>query len=434
MIPLKLTWAEPFQIEKLESIPSLWDHSPQEILSQIPQISFKDASLNLQRYYFQSQMFLGQNESHESYIITKNHQIRSFHFIFYNRGDIGNMTSTQYFSHLKKISTSLDQWFNQKGVLQKEKKITSSIKKRQKIWFNSQLRAYLEWSYQGTNAKGFEQAEYIRLILFPPKNNFNNQTSSYFEFKDQKQNLSAFEIKKNVKHENFRHFIQNISMIDQGKKGYCVTATMERILRYFQKEIDQHELSQLANTDAKKGTSNHNFISAASKISKNYGIQLKKFYLMDQTDFQKMFKNYQRNCKKIHQSPFKEYPKNRSWEEWFKQLKFSILLETRHQDSFFKKFKNTIVENIDQGIPLCWTVFVGIAPETPSIHNVGAHMRMIIGYDTQSKSIIYTDSWGPGHEFKTMRINHAWCITTGLFCITPPNWNFNHRKNSQNIF
>ena len=43
----------------------------------------------------------------------------------------------------------------------------------------------------------------------------------------------------------------------------------------------------------------------------------------------------------------------------------------------------------------------------------------IIGYNDKKGEIIYTDSWGAGHEFKKMRDDWAWTITKSLFYMKP---------------
>ena len=42
--------------------------------------------------------------------------------------------------------------------------------------------------------------------------------------------------------------IDGVPMVDQGQKGYCAVATVERLARYFGLEVDQHEMAQVANT------------------------------------------------------------------------------------------------------------------------------------------------------------------------------------------
>jgi hypothetical protein len=46
-------------------------------------------------------------------------------------------------------------------------------------------------------------------------------------------------------------------------------------------------------------------------------------------------------------------------------------------------------------------------------------MRLIIGYNTKTQEVLYTDSWGAGHELKRMAAADAWTITTGLTSVEP---------------
>jgi len=45
----------------------------------------------------------------------------------------------------------------------------------------------------------------------------------------------------------------------------------------------------------------------------------------------------------------------------------------------------------------------------------GAHMRLIIGYNENDGEILYTDSWGAGHELKRMDAEDALSITSGMY-------------------
>ena len=46
-------------------------------------------------------------------------------------------------------------------------------------------------------------------------------------------------------------------------------------------------------------------------------------------------------------------------------------------------------------------------------------MRLIIGYNQPKHEILYSDSWGAGHELKRMPIEDAWTMTTGALLIEP---------------
>ncbi|MFT5131040.1 MAG: hypothetical protein ACI8W8_004674 [Rhodothermales bacterium] len=46
-------------------------------------------------------------------------------------------------------------------------------------------------------------------------------------------------------------------------------------------------------------------------------------------------------------------------------------------------------------------------------------MRLIIGYNAKANQLIYSDSWGTGHEFKRMSMEDAWAITTCVDLVAP---------------
>ena len=49
-------------------------------------------------------------------------------------------------------------------------------------------------------------------------------------------------------------------------------------------------------------------------------------------------------------------------------------------------------------------------------------MRMIIGYKLEKNSvtqILFTDSWGAGHELKRMGAVDAYDVTIGLYSMAP---------------
>jgi len=46
-------------------------------------------------------------------------------------------------------------------------------------------------------------------------------------------------------------------------------------------------------------------------------------------------------------------------------------------------------------------------------------MRLIIGYNQKNDEILYSDSWGVGHELKRLPAADAWTMTTGTMSIEP---------------
>jgi hypothetical protein len=52
----------------------------------------------------------------------------------------------------------------------------------------------------------------------------------------------------------------------------------------------------------------------------------------------------------------------------------------------------------------------------------GAHMRLIVGYnfkDKEKPELIFSDSWGAGHEKKSMLLADAFAATTDVLILEP---------------
>lgn len=49
----------------------------------------------------------------------------------------------------------------------------------------------------------------------------------------------------------------------------------------------------------------------------------------------------------------------------------------------------------------------------------GGHMRLIIGYNAARNQLLFTDSWGVGHELKRMEMVDADDMTLGLYSMAP---------------
>ncbi len=83
-------------------------------------------------------------------------------------------------------------------------------------------------------------------------------------------------------------------------------------------------------------------------------------------------------------------------------------------------FQRKVKEYVDQGIPLCWILYLGMFPEDKDMpQSWGGHMRLVIGYNEDKGEIIYSDSWGEGHAKKRMRLDEAWSMTMGLYSMIP---------------
>ena len=150
---------------------------------------------------------------------------------------------------------------------------------RKKYWVKEPYYvAELEWSYSGTNKKFI--GEYINLTLtaLTPLNDPRKRRIVRTAEKNATR-PSAKGLTGNIK-KNFRGdaYLDNFPMVDQGAKGYCVVATLERILKYYGSDVDQHLLAQMANSRGVGGTQVEQMITVLKKGGVKLGIRVKVHY------------------------------------------------------------------------------------------------------------------------------------------------------------
>ena len=232
-------------------------------------------------------------------------------------------------------------------------------------------------------------------------------------------------------------FIDNVPMVDQGQKGYCSAATSERVLRYYGVEVDEHEIAQAAGTTAEGGTSTLEMKNSVQAIGRKYKLGTVVTY----GDFEKPVgeriesivkevANYNKAAKKLKKKEIADdvYITHHGNVTTYSPaaadaaMDPEVLREMKvngPQKSKFTKFMKDIHQQIDKGIPLFWGVTLGTYPEPEIPQSNGGHMRLIIGYNDKKKEILYTDSWGAGHELKRMPAEWAWTISHCLMYIKP---------------
>ena len=185
--------------------------------------------------------------------------------------------------------------------------------------------------------------------------------------------------------------ITSVPMVDQGPKGYCVVASIQRLFEYYGIPCDQHQLAQAMGSDATAGTSSGEVIRALGKV--DYRFKTRFSALAVPFTDGRMYRVRVRSGGELEPgSEFEEHD-----------------------------FEKTVIRNIDDGIPLLWSLQLGLYPKELSIDKPAGDgpMRMIIGYNEDEKKVIFSDSWGMGHERKKMKMEDALKATTGLYTVTP---------------
>jgi hypothetical protein len=78
-----------------------------------------------------------------------------------------------------------------------------------------------------------------------------------------------------------------------------------------------------------------------------------------------------------------------------------------------------VADVIEKGVPLMWSVQLGLFKEGDLPQSFGGHMRLIIGYNPKTSEVLFSDSWGAAHALKRMPMDEARTMTTGLYYIEP---------------
>ena len=295
----------------------------------------------------------------------------------YNRGDSGGMSPAEFDALYKACGQSLGQALKV-SPQRLQAGANSAVKTVGYQWRSPFCIAQLEHNdYAG---KKNTQPEFLRLKLAAPGNkdwSFGSSPTGLLT-----SNVGRSSLLKNVsKNAEGDVFITGVPMVDQGAKGYCVVASCQRLFEYYKIACDQHEMAQLAGSSAESGTSSLAMEAVLDKIDNRFKTRFKPLI-----------------------SP-------------------TLRRERNFRAPDGKKFGEWIQEYVDQGIPLLWALELGIAPEEPPLQSAGqisgGHMRMIIGYNQAKNQLIFTDSWGAGHEMKRMSQTAALPVTSGLYVVQP---------------
>jgi len=367
-------------------------------------------------------LFMG-FQIHESNIKFKDGKLNSVYVSFFNRGDAESELKQEGFNKLiADVDAKISEWAGgDKGTPLKNSRLNSEAKILAKAWIKGPYALTLKWSSTGNSKKDFV-AEYVQLEIekFDPKDDPRKQTvlgisrDSMATAKSLPENLK--------KEENGDVFIDKMPMVDQGPKGYCVDASVARVLNYYGMEVSMHDIAQIAGS-GKEGTIVKALLSAVKMLSSRYGVKLRQYY--KGPDLDKLLSKYNSAAKKAKSPPasFVMIGSNMvDLGETLARMSPDVYTKMRMEGaaSDVKSFQKDVKDTIDRGVPLLWSVFLGMVKEekiTPQMR--GGHMRLIIGYNEKEKQIVYTDSWGAEHAFKKMSFEDAWVISDGLFSLDP---------------
>ncbi len=314
--------------------------------------------------------------------------------VLYNKGDDGNIDKKEFNQRVKDALAALDAVCGVKGKKKNVAARESGVKLKAWVWEWENGAAMLEAHDTGKGKKDYE-AEFIRLRMAKDAAGLERGSAS--------DAGSRRELLANVKRtEEGDVWIDNIPMIDQGEKGYCLPATVARIFSYYGMDgVDMHAMASMCDTVAGGGTTIGGMMEALEKIGSRFHVRV-----MTMKDKGKkpgpeeIVESYNKLAKR------KGKPASRGFigvADRDIDNALSIFDQEILEESFpvkkaaMKKWFRPVYKSIDSGIPILW--------------GIPGHMRLIIGYNEAKGLIYYSDSWGAGHEKKKMSALNAYMIT-----------------------
>ena len=411
----------PAPIDPILLRPNVWESTPQELEPDLKILRFEwiSAKQDVARSALPGLAFK-KHSLNEALLSFRDGTLAETRLLYFNRGDSGALREDQFQALLSGITADLNALTGRQPT-DRGRDAGSAVKAEGRIWETDHTRYLLEWSVtKGSHLRAIPfRAEFIRLVIRPrvsaplpvgavPLTSRN--LVSEFVGRNHVERLAGGDVK-----------LKDVPMVDQGEKGYCVVASVERVLRYYGATVDQHELAQIANSDAAGGTSMDAMLGSLKRLTARLGVKVRSLYEWNIRDFLKMLEDYNRATKRGKLAPEVELPIQMiDPDSCFAQMKPEIFKEVRMKNSAdFGRFKRALQRSIDEGVPLLWSVRLGFVKEKEIPQTSGGHMRIIIGYNTVTNEILYSDSWGVGHEEKRMPIDDAWTITNGLSSLQP---------------
>lgn len=334
----------------------------------------------------------------------------------YNRGDDRERVGMDI-AGVERFAAQIARGLNadEKELPKVEKRRNRNGNRFWRRWTKTCPAAELEWAESG------DGVDYVRLTL-TPKAEKAPVIQKAVSGRDAAAKVRQA-VKKNAEGDVW---IEGIPMVDQGRKGYCAAAVGERVLRYYGHDIDEHIFAQMAGSTAETGTSMGAMIETVKQVGSRYRLGWREIVAigMSVDDLTEDLERYNKAAKamKRPQLELKSFIVGNTLmaPAMTAAMEPEVLLRARTKDSRYRRFLDGVRASIDQGVPVFWGVTLGIYPEerlTPQ--TAGGHMRLIIGYNRRKNEIIFSDTWGSGHEFKRQSESNAFAITSIAFTLRP---------------
>lgn len=248
----------------------------------------------------------------------------------------------------------------------------------------------LRWDWQGHSFLLSElEGEYVALQIMPVAQADNNGLSARISERELREHLEQ----QVMKYDNGDVVLKGIPMVDQGPKGYCVPATIERYLRYIGLPADMYLLAMAGSSDGARGTYLSVMFDAIEGYISDFGRKLRK--QDDEATIRKVRRHIDEGLPIlwVHFSTpeFNTIANERSllrakvedWAAWIRRCE----QENDEAESAIKR------------------------------KSAYGHVALIVGYNERTGELCLSDSWGPGYEARWVTEAQAAQVDAGTFFI-----------------
>lgn len=405
-------------IDSLLSVDNLWAQKPAEFFAAAAKLDYEWTSNSNDSLRVAGKDLTAYGlPAVESIARFNDGKLTEITVMLYARGDAGDLAKEKFDALVRTSAETLNKITNTKFT-PRGKDPTNAVKADGLIWQTDKAHYLLEFSFtKEVKSRDIPfRAEFVRLEITPPGMP-GDQVASVRKMSSTKFSGAAH-VKRDATGGDV--WLGDVPMVDQGQKGYCVVATTERVMRYYGVSVDQQELAQAANSSAESGTSSDAMLGVLKKLGTRFKVRVREVEKSDIKQILALITDYNRAAKRAAAAPLPEQGSMIDLGEVYRAMNVDVLREVRTKNKAgLNRFQQAVQAHIDQGTPLLWTVMLGKVPEPGIPQTAGGHMRLIIGYNAKNAEILYSDSWGAGHELKRMSAADAWTITTGTMSVEP---------------
>lgn len=350
---------------------NLWDDTPSEVARRLdwPLESLTDSQSSFRKYNSQEDQLFGARP-YSSALYGRDGKVDMISIVFANKGDAGR---DNFSASPKELLDVLDEAIEMDGdkitkrlssLGEPEQRTTATgrgMKERLQIWY---------WQDHAF-ALAVQDEEYVALRIMP---------KALVESRGRPEHSGSVAVreaaKANVdKRDNSDVVITNIPMVDQGPKGYCAPATLERVMRYMGVRADMYLLAMAGQTGVGGGTSVKELLDGTEKYLGDAGRKMEPARMrLKVRNVAKYIDEGQPILWAMYSTP--EY-----------NAVANSLSEARTKYTNIGEWKEALEKNLD-----------GIAELKQNIET--SHICLIVGYNEETDEIAVSDSWGPQYQMR----------------------------------